>query len=480
MIPEGCGCSRKGQLVGCTAVCGLLFLVIVAEDVWSGVSIHRLSPVAALCALPAVAVATPPRRPSVLPSSILPPPQPKWVLDASARRPYDAAAWARALQASTDPGYVDVFYTKLARVLSKTWHQENHGIVNHAFAHSFRARRESYPWTINLRSDNCTWQPVLDWERVANASGVDRRSARFRAAPLVNIVWPCFPHLLVTAAQRPLLDRVRGPLVIFADGGDSNWGLLSTNFPNRTIQWGSLAATVRAQTCRGANATVTRPCVVGDILAFLSDPRIIAMFATLHTNLTHPKLYNYPLSTGYEAVALTAPLEATLPDALVRREPRTEFLTNGNSGWDWRTRLNAHLAERFNITNARLRMDEYVPRLLRTKMYISPTGLGADCYRNMEMAVAGVVPVFERGFGLERAWARLPAVWVDDYFTMTRAQLQQAWAEIVYNVPTYRFEVLTMRFWEDDVLGRVCATANASFLDRYFPQPLPAFQYTRH
>ncbi len=111
---------------------------------------------------------------------------------------------------------------------------------------------------------------------------------------------------------------------------------------------------------------------------------------------------------------------------------------------------------------------------------LSPSGLGADTFRNMEaLILSGTVPIQERGFGLERAWSKLPVVWVDEYATMTLEQLQQAWAEVIYNRPHYDFTHITERFWFEDVFERLCATGDAAFLDDEFPELLPQYRYTR-
>ena len=59
----------------------------------------------------------------------------------------------------------------------------------------------------------------------------------------------------------------------------------------------------------------------------------------------------------------------------------------------------------------------------------APSGLGVDCWRPWEaLAQAGVVPIMEKGMGLERTWAQLPAVFIPHFRDLTPAWLEQAWA----------------------------------------------------
>jgi hypothetical protein len=111
---------------------------------------------------------------------------------------------------------------------------------------------------------------------------------------------------------------------------------------------------------------------------------------------------------------------------------------------------------------------------------LSPSGLGADAYRNVEILVAGgTVPFMERGMGLERGWHRLPVAWVNDYAELTWSYIRQAWAEILYNRPHYDFTRLTQRFWHHDIIERLCATGDGAFMDDEFPDTLPQFRHTR-
>jgi hypothetical protein len=90
----------------------------------------------------------------------------------------------------------------------------------------------------------------------------------------------------------------------------------------------------------------------------------------------------------------------------------------------------------------------------------------------MALPYSGTVPIMEAGMGMERAWARLPAIFVPSYANLSWPLLNQAWAEVLYNLPYYDFSHLSMRYWEVDVLDRVVRTGDAAFLDEVHPRPL--------
>lgn len=396
--------------------------------------------------------------------------------------------------------------------VQRVWYTEKyHGVVSHPYQPDLAAWRTGQRWSVPLTDKNCSWQPVLHWqESVYRAPpGPYHNDFAHRAAPLVELVHPCTLHRLLLPNETELLARVKRPVVLYVTG-DDNWGHLSTEFPNRTVSWGLFEENLAYEDCglaqRFANGSLSRPwCTPADIVALLDRPQVLALFHMGHTNMTHRKLFNVPLGTDfdelfrryrYDRQAMLAPL--------TERRPRPRLLDNANSDWGPRNATNAMLLRNLGLPNVvtngtfrdfQRRLLEVKMRVLRARRWLrwrrshrvaprrmlSPSGMGADTFRNMEILVAGgTVPVMERGMGLERAWSKLPVVWVNEYSELTWPYLRQAWAEIIYNGPHYDFAHLTQRFWHHDVLERLCATGDASFLEDEFPMPLPQFTHRRY
>jgi hypothetical protein len=380
----------------------------------------------------------------------------------------------------------------------------------------------------------CTWASVLEWEAAVSQCRQNdtQTTCGFRVAVAPIVVVECRLPQLLTEDQVAIFRMIKTPMVLLVIA-DSNWGFMSTWFPDRSTTWGVLERTFRSRKCAEArklpDGTVKRPwCEIADFVStVLDDPRVRAVFTIQHHNFTHPKVHMFPLGSATDPAdwaQMTSKLRLFDP---TWDRPKLVINSNDNRNKTGRPGINKLLRERLGITNdygfepnwarrlgsakmcARLRSVtmrarrcmsalrftcsymscahahargppqatslELVNRndLRIVRRLISPSGLGVDCRRNwMALPYSGTVPVMEAGMGMERAWARLPAIFVRDYADLTWPLLQQAWAEIIYNAPLYDFSHLTMRYWEHDVLRRVSLTGNASFLERVHPLPL--------
>ena len=147
-------------------------------------------------------------------------------------------------------------------------------------------------------------------------------------------------------------------------------------------------------------------------------------------NFTHPKLWQVPLGSVADMKHLRQFDQWVHRRVHVARAGlirQDKLLLISNSGWGPRSALNRKLEQVFGTKNfAGAAPPEYWDHFSTHKFVISPAGIGADCYRTMEVAIAvqtdwlcthelqaiqlGVVPLVERGFNLERMYSRLPVV----------------------------------------------------------------------
>ncbi len=252
-----------------------------------------------------------------------------------------------------------------------------HGVISHPYQKDFIAWRSTQPWSVALTDKNCSWQPVLDWQEKVYRKPPGRFHNKFmhREAPLVNLEWPCVVHRLLEPRERAIFERLKRPVVLFADG-DSNWGQLSTTFHNRTVEWGVFDHNIMNHDCyparRFANGSLSRPwCEPGDIKRLLDDPRVLGLFHLGHTNITHRKLYNVPLATDFDEMFRRYKYRnESMLAPLAERRPRPRLLENANSGWGPRNFTNAMLMRNLGLPNVLTHgtFRDFQKRLLETKM----------------------------------------------------------------------------------------------------------------
>jgi hypothetical protein len=268
--------------------------------------------------------------------------------------------WGHARAVKTHTAFARACRAVPCRVQRVWFNKPIHGVVAHQYDPRSVELRSGKWWILPLYEANCSWQVVLDWQSKLykprpGGRTYDSQPAH-REAPMLEMNFPCSIFHLMTPAQRKLFAQVTRPVVMLAPGGD-NWGMMSTQFPNRTVQWGNMEANILGMDCdearRAPNGTLAWPwCTVAHVQRLLDDPRILALFAAGHTNITHRKLYNLPLSTNAHTMVgrLLRPDEHHLK-ALGERRPRPRLFVNANSGWGPRNETNALILRKFGVPN---------------------------------------------------------------------------------------------------------------------------------
>lgn len=165
---------------------------------------------------------------------------------------------------------------------------------------------------------------------------------------------------------------------IMLHGANENWGIFSTIFPNRTVDWGSCCADEK------------------NVLNLLNHDKMVLFLATQHHNLTHPKLLTLP-----RGLALTWERKRNVIWDILQTMPETTRKENlvftASSSWQHRPVISNCIARKFvsakdkkeinmrsgeggQRKNPRSEMD-YYKRLAAARLGIALPGLGYDTFR---------------------------------------------------------------------------------------------------
>lgn len=228
--------------------------------------------------------------------------------------------------------------------------------------------------------------------------------------------------------------------ILFAHFNE-NWGGLSTQIANRSVQWGHLEDHWRNQ-----------GCTKNDVLAYLNHENTITAITTQFQAFDHPKVHSIPLGV-------------THPDQLLEGIHRNStvnktqlLMINSNAESPWRYHIN-DILEKFNGTvqntygykDINLFHDE----IQRSKFVYCPGGMGWDTYRMWEVLSLGGFPIIERynrTDGWHRTFDGLPVLWVEHYYDLTTELLEKEYLRLAKAHPdSYNYEKLTTKWWIDFV-----------------------------
>jgi hypothetical protein len=228
---------------------------------------------------------------------------------------------------------------------------------------------------------------------------------------------------------------------------NENWGVLSTNFPNRTAGWG---------------ACCNKPSDA-NLHKFLDHEHTLMFIINQHSNISHPKLLTIPrgLPTQWEH---TARVVWDTQREVLRTSKKQKLLFAASSSWGKRPQILRCISNKMNKkdfwghsdaseeskaeaikTKASRRL--YYQKLGTAMIGVALPGLGYDCFRTWELLTMGSMVVIERGVGLDRTLWRLPALLVEDFDEITPELLRSAYVEALYRVNEFEFERLTQSFW---------------------------------
>jgi len=165
---------------------------------------------------------------------------------------------------------------------------------------------------------------------------------------------------------------------ILMHGANENWGILSTLFPNRTVDWGEIEPQEEKQ-----------------ILEILNHPQLVLFAVTQHHNVTHPKLITLPrgmpLNWERKRTVMYDNIHS-FPDAT----RKSSLVFTASSSWLHRPHVSKCIASKFvgpdqkeiSIRSAprpakhsARSEQEYYTNLATARTGIALSGLGADTFR---------------------------------------------------------------------------------------------------
>lgn len=166
---------------------------------------------------------------------------------------------------------------------------------------------------------------------------------------------------------------------ILLHGANENWGILSTLFPNRTVDWGEI-----------------NPAEEKNMLEILDHPQLVLFAVTQHHNMTHPKLltlprgmplnwerkrtvmydniHNFPESTRKSSLVFTA------SSSWLHRPHISKCIASKFVGKDQKE-ISIRSAPRKSKRNSPSSEQEYYTNLATARTGIALSGLGADTFR---------------------------------------------------------------------------------------------------
>lgn len=171
--------------------------------------------------------------------------------------------------------------------------------------------------------------------------------------------------------------RIQHPWIGFHFANE-NWGLFSTYFPNRTADWGTC--------CDDQSKEENRLTY-----ELLNHEKTIMIVTNQHSNLTHPKLIQFPLG-----IAKLSKMKHILYDsmnAIVKEGRKENLLFTSSSNWGYRSNIMKCIGNKFQ-NQFQLKLQSYndklhgriTPRqfylsLGRSMFGLALPGLGYDTFR---------------------------------------------------------------------------------------------------
>jgi len=248
---------------------------------------------------------------------------------------------------------------------------------------------------------------------------------------------------------------------------NENWGVLSTNFPNRTAGWGSC--------CNKPSDKKLHD--------FLAHDKTLMFIINQHSNLSHPKLMTLPrgLPMQWEH---TARVVWDTQRHILNNVKKTKLLFAAASSWGKRPQMLRCISDKMAVddfwghsdapkehvsdqkkakTNRRL----YYQKLGTSIIGVALPGLGYDCFRTWELLTMGSLVVTEHGVGLDRTLWRLPALLVEDFYDVTPELLLSAYVEAIYRADEFEFERLTQSFWYGVIANVSYSKSTQPMLDKF-------------
>jgi hypothetical protein len=176
------------------------------------------------------------------------------------------------------------------------------------------------------------------------------------------------------AMWKKVKNDIKTPFIALHSANE-NWGLLSTYYPNRTVDWGI---------CCGGDTK--------DLMEFLDHPMTLMLAVGQHSNITHPKIVTLPRGMPIWKDFSKRLIWDTMREVL-RLKPKNQLVFTAASSWGPRPQILACVAKKFSVADfkgvayhdsrgsSRLGPGDYLQKLGRARMGLALSGLGTDTFR---------------------------------------------------------------------------------------------------
>lgn len=157
---------------------------------------------------------------------------------------------------------------------------------------------------------------------------------------------------------------------------NENWGILSTYFPNRTTNWGSLDEREHKM-----------------LMNYLNHNKTVMFLVNQHHNITHPKLITFPRGIPLHMEDGHRTMFNAQRALSVHDKKKSDFVFTASSNWGPRPRISECVGKKFqaekNVKFAqygdnragRYTVEQYYDKLGTAKFSIALPGLGYDTHR---------------------------------------------------------------------------------------------------
>ena len=273
---------------------------------------------------------------------------------------------------------------------------------------------------------------------------------------------------------------------------DMNWGWMSTNFLNRTINWGATLNHHKARNPYKKDFTYPQE----QLQIFLDNPNLIMFITNQHHNMTHPKVLSMPLGINNKKNTWLM-----LKRVEMRSIRKTQIMFSAFSNYGSRPATLQCVQEKMEPSSIHvnpftadkvhgdidLAQLHYLLQMAHCRAVLCLAGMGSDTFRIWESLIMGSMPVVERGMGLDRTFYKLPVLILDDFYDISTFIVKQAYVEALYRVDEWEYERLTDRYWQK-LISEVSFSGKIDYMlerhpmeamDEGFTRPLVPFSCER-
>eukprot|EP01038_Epipyxis_sp_PR26KG_P010709 gene10709-14380_t len=333
---------------------------------------------------------------------------------------------------------------------------------------------------------------VYDFRRVKRAPiislgyhGFEQHQGQYYTGKLVDVAW--LTRFDLYKQWNDIEQNVNEPFLMFF-ANNENWGIFSTIFPNRTVDWGS---------CCNAQQDIEH------LEKFLNHNKTLVFLINQHSNITHPKVLTLPRGLPgpdeFSRKLIWDTGKNIIQQSENNNNKRVNLMFTATSSWGPRPQIMRCVAKKFDAIDfegqhaegfpgtpeagtvgakPRISKEDFYIKLAKAKFCLSLPGLGYDTYRLWEALYLGAIPIIEQNIGLDRTVWRLPVLIVEDYDMVTPELLRTAYIEAIYHADDFEYQRLTQRFWSNFIMN-ISISKNNDALFELFPMKAVDTEFAR-